>query len=156
MKDKTEEAGDSLRIHVGDPLPQFTVLTLGGDIVSRDSLLGDVSLLVFFSTKCEDCRRTLPELQKAYVALQGRKVKFLCIARDESADVVAPFWQQNGFTMPCAPQKDRGIYNLFASSVVPRIFISDRNGIVRFTHDDTALPNASTIESEMIFLLKTE
>lgn len=156
LSEKHEEPADSLRIHVGDALPLFSAVTLTGDTVSSASFRGCVSVITFFSTKCGDCRLTLPELQKAYVSLEGQDVRFLCIARDEQADVVAPFWSDNTLTMPCSPQPDRRLYELFATSVVPRIFIADTSRTVRFLHDDTLLPDAETIVSEVKILLKTE
>lgn len=152
LSDKHDEGADPLRVHVGEALPAFTVVTLSDDTVSRDSLLGHPSVLVFFSTQCGDCQRALPELQRAYEQLKPQGVRFLCIARDEGCDVVAPFWEANHLSMPCSPQPDRRVYNLFATSVVPRVFISDSSAIVRYTLDDRTPFSADFIIQQIRYI----
>ena len=55
--------------------------------------------------------------------------------------------------MPYAARPDREIYNLFATSVVPRIYISDAAGIVRYIMTDSPNPDEATITSALDKLL---
>ena len=121
--------GDEI-VQVGDKLPRFSVVTTTGVQVSDSTLRGMPSVVVFFNTECGDCRKELPVLQKLYEEV-GSDVSFLCIGRKEPVQQVADFWQAQALTLPCAPQPDRTIYELFARHTIPRVYISDASGVVR-------------------------
>lgn len=116
-------------LQVGDRLPEFEVVLNNGDQVTTESLRGSDSVIVFFNTSCGDCRRELPEIQKLYdeCLRQNRPVRFICISREEGAASVAKFWEENNLTMPYSAQTDRRVYNLFASSGIPRLYEADKN-----------------------------
>lgn len=133
-----EEEEDLLyvtKVNVGDKLPDFSVTTLDGKTVSTSSLLAqdkDV-MIVFFSTTCKDCQLQMPEIEA--LTHSNSDVVCLCIGRNQSFDDVETYWQANHFTLPCAPQTDDHIYKQFAESGIPRIYLSDRNGIIYFCSD---------------------
>lgn len=139
-------------IAVGDPLPQFSVTLDSGETVSTDDLDGRVSLILFFSTKCSDCREVVPVVDRLYQKYVDR-VAFVAISRAEGPEEVARFWNEYGLTMPYAARPDKEIYNLFATSVVPRIYISDRDGIVRCIMTDNPNPDEATITTALDKLL---
>lgn len=116
-------------LQVGDRLPEFEITLNNGDVVTTESLWGSESVIVFFNTSCVDCRRELPEIQKLYneFLMQNRPVRFICISREEGAASVAKFWEENNLTMPYSAQTDRRVYNLFASSGIPRLYEADKN-----------------------------
>lgn len=120
-------------LQVGDRLPEFEITLNNGDMVTTESLRGSESVIVFFNTSCIDCRRELPELQKLYdeFLMQNRPVCFMCISREEGAAAVAKFWDENHFTMPYSAQTDRRIYNLFASSGIPRLYEVDKDLVIK-------------------------
>lgn len=129
-----EEKGASLG--VGDRLPEFSVETSDGAVVSNVSLMGNVSVIMFFHTGCPDCQQALPVMQLAYDEYAPLGVGFICISREEGADEVTPYWERFGYTLPYSAQSDRHIYSLFATSIVPRIYISDAEGVIRHVYTD--------------------
>lgn len=138
------------RIQVGDTLPQFEVALHGGGTLSRDSLLGGCSVVVFFNTECPDCRRELPRIDSLYVAMRAdTDFRLVCIAREDGAASVGRYWQQQGFQMPVSPQNDRAVFHLFAYSNVPRIYLSDARGVVRYIHDDQSMPYCGQLLEEV-------
>lgn len=129
------------RLEPGEQLPQFTVRLLDGGDVDTFDLLGNPSLVVFFSTTCPDCHRQLPEIQAAYVQLVG-SVSFLAIARDEKEDLVRAFWNASGYSLPVSAPGDKTIYDIFdrgSQTGVPQVYISDPQGKVIRTADDKNL-----------------
>lgn len=140
-----EEPADSLQ--AGDMLPEFSVVMSDGSIVSRESLSGRRSVICLFNTGCQDCRQELPELQRAYEICSEFESapQFVCIARDESADDIASFWSANSLTLPYSPQDGRDVYDLFAKSGIPRIYISDSSLRITAAYGDTSMPTAEEI-----------
>ncbi len=116
-------------IKEGQLLPVFSVGLLDGTVVATDSLYGHPSVIVFFNTGCLDCRKELPVLQQLYEEF-GRRIRFLCISREEAAEKVAAYWCEHGLTLPVSAQADRAVYSLFACRTIPRIYISDAAGRV--------------------------
>ena len=147
----TEDVPDSgATVAVGDKLPDFTVTLADGRLVSRDDLGGRVSVIVFFNTTCEDCRRELPVIDRVSRG-QDDTTSFLAIAREEDEEAISAFWEAEGLTLPYSPQPGREIYSLFATSGIPQTFVADASLTIRaiFGPDDNldAEALAALIES---------
>lgn len=128
----------------GDKLPDFSVTLSDGRRWSPADAAGKVCVIVLFNTGCGDCRRELPEVQKAYDALAG-EAELVCIAREEDEAAVGAYWRENGLTLPYSPQPDRKIYSLFASSVIPRIYVADGRSVITAVFTDSDAPEAYVI-----------
>lgn len=141
-----EDEGPEWSVGVGDTVPRFSVSVSDGRTVSTGDLEGKRSLIAFFNTTCPDCRRELPVLQQAYDCVKTRKdVEFLCIARSEDATPIASYWAEAGLTMPYSPQPDRRIYDKFASTGIPRIYIVDEELHIAASYAPEAIPPAQTL-----------
>lgn len=131
----------------GDSCPEFTIEMNDGEILSSSDLKGRESVIVFFNTGCGDCRRELPEIQKAYDVIQkgNLDIPIICISREEDKESVERFWEANSLTLPYSAQTDRRVYNLFASSIIPRIYILSPQLIITRCWSDNPLPTAEEI-----------
>lgn len=128
-------------VSIGDPLPKFEVTLNNGETVSSESLQGKVTVIIFFSTTCRDCRRELPQLETVYRHFEGNDdVIMFAISREEKPGAVEAFWMEHDLSIPYSTQADRTIYNLFATVGVPRIYIADQRGIIEAAFEDSAFP----------------
>ncbi len=115
-------------VRVGGPVPAFNIINY-----NSAQTVGKITLLTFFDPACPDCRRELPLLE--YVCENMKDTpdfEMVNIARDRTLENLAA--TEGGgrwLSMPCYPDPDRSIYNLFATSTIPRIYLIDRQGIVR-------------------------
>lgn len=150
-------------IKVGDQVPDFTVKMNDGTTVTGASLREGVSLIMFFHTSCPDCQNTLPSVQRIYDEFLDKGVSFAVISRSQVAedtrDVqgnlvpgVAAYWNEQGYTMPYSAQPDRTVYNLFATSRVPRVYICKDGEIIRF-YTDNPIPTYEELLSDVESLL---
>jgi hypothetical protein len=136
---------------VGDKLPEFEVTMNDGSVVRTADLLGQPSVVVLFSVDCPDCRHELPEIQRLWNMNQadslipGQRIPIVLIARKCMEEDIKPFWQFAELTMPYSPQPDRRVYSLFAPRVIPRIYVSDAQGIIRHMYVDIGMPTAEII-----------
>ena len=120
-------------VRVGDQLPDFSVEVIDGSsrTLFNSGNLEGMTVIVFFHTGCVDCQRELPELNSYYLRHQKEPgFRMVAIAREESEESIAAFWQQNNLSIPYSPQTDRRIYNLFATQYIPRVYICSAQGIV--------------------------
>lgn len=122
-----EENGSKLA--AGDRMPNFSVIMNDGHVISSDDIVDKIAVIIFFNTECKDCRFELPELQQAYEATANHS-EWIAIAREEESNSIADYWRKEGLTIPYSPQSDRSIYSLFATSGIPRIYISSEQTIL--------------------------
>ena len=126
--DETKE-----RVAVGDRVPLFSVeMVKDGErsTFSTAQLTGE-TVIVFFNTTCPDCQRDLPKLNQYYLKHKvDEGFQMVAISREEGEEDVAAYWKDNGLQIPYSAQNDRRIYELFASSIIPRIYFVSAQGVV--------------------------
>lgn len=144
INEKDDEYAD---ISPGDVIPDFEVMMNDGTVVTDDLLKSGPSCIVFFHTSCPDCRSVLPFIQRLYDEFGPEGVRFAIISRDETEDTIGPFWEKIGFTMPYSAQSDRTVYELFAKTRVPRVYISDVRGVVKAVFTDNPTPGYDDLVS---------
>lgn len=148
---KEREKGADLG--VGDVIPDFEVTMSDGSVVSGEDLRQGVSCIVFFNTSCPDCRAELPEIQRLHDEYALKGVSFALISRSESMDDVADYWAANGLEMPFSAQETRHVYSLFAKSGIPRVYMSEKGGIIRHVFADNPVPAYDELKSALYGLM---
>ena len=121
-------------VKVGDRVPAFsveTVLADGSTATFSTARLTGETVIVLFNTSCSDCQRELPRMNDYYLQHCGDKgFQMVAISREEGAESVAAYWKEQGLSIPYSAQTDRRIYNLFATSVIPRTYFCSADGII--------------------------
>ena len=148
---------DIIEIKVGDNLPSFQVTMNNGDVISNETLQGNISVIVFFHTSCPDCQEILPIIQQLYDEYQSKEVQFVLISRECDAEEIQTYWDSKGLSLPYSAQEDRTIFNLFASTRIPRIYIADKDSMVRYIFtDDPQNPTYDELKESLVSLLTIE
>lgn len=125
-------------INVNDILPNFELTNTNGERVSTTSLKGKVSVIMFFNTNCKDCQRELPGIEKLYQLYKdNHDFELVAIARSENESDVASYFEKNKLTFPFCSDKNREVYALFATTTIPRVYLSDTNLSVRWMQAET-------------------
>lgn len=134
------------KLFVGDTIPPFKVVTLSNDTITRDNRQAGTLVILFFHTECGDCQKELPRMEEAYRQHQNDSLwQLICIGRSEPKEQVVRYWQQQQFTMPVSPQNNRLVYERFAHSGVPMLYIVDRKNRIRAVFDDQDMPTSEEI-----------
>ena len=128
------------RVHVGDHVPLFSVEIEADGVHKRFSttqLTGE-TVIVLFNTSCSDCQRELPRLNEYYLQHRADEgFEMVAISREEGEESVAAFWKEYNLSIPYFPQTDRRIYNLFATSLIPRVYYVSPEGIITHVFIET-------------------
>ena len=138
IDDEKELETGTVELQEGDALPDFQVTMSDSTVVRTEDLRGQVSLIVFFHTQCPDCQAEFPILQRLYEECPY-PFRMVSISRKESAASIQQCWKKNGWTFPYSAQNDARIYHLFASSRIPRIYVSDEHCIIRAIYTDSPI-----------------
>lgn len=120
----------------GMEVPDFEVKMFDGQTVQIKDLKGKVVLLNFWATWCPDCIREMARVQTDIIdRFQGKEFVFLPISRQDSYEKIKTFREKRGYTFPMGMDPDRKIYAQFATAVIPRNFVIDRNGKICYTEE---------------------
>ena len=143
---------DYSKVKVGDQLPTFSVVSHDGFIFSNQTIADKPVIITFFYTPCIDCKILLPIIDNLYRQYPDQ-LHWMCISRNEGIAEISTYWYENDFLLPYSAQEDRSVYNLFAYSGVPRIYIANMNGIIIATFDDSNMPSYEQLESILLSIL---
>ena len=122
-------AGNQTNSPVGHRIPDVTIRSLDGELLSLRTLMGTPMVVNFWASWCVPCRQEAPVLAAAARQTAG-KVLFFGIdiqdsdaaARTYEAEVKSPY--------PVGPAI-RGSYRDFGVTAPPETFFVDRHGIVQ-------------------------
>jgi peroxiredoxin len=142
-----EKAGRDLE--VGDRLPDFEVVMNDGTTVSDDILKGNISVVMFFHSTCPDCQSALPRVQQLYDEYVSKGVLFALISREQPAEEIEAYWRAIGLNLPYSAQNSRIVYELFAKTRIPRIYINDKDGIIRHIFTDDPVPAFNELKESL-------
>lgn len=144
---KEKQTGADLK--VGDTLPDFEIVMNDGSMVTDDVLKETVSVVMFFHTSCPDCRQVLPEMQKIYDEYASKDVNIALISREESILSICAFWEEIGLKMPYSAQTTRKIYEKFAYERIPRVYICEKGGTIRYIFTDDPNPSYDDLKASL-------
>ena len=142
-----EEQG--VELVVGDRLPDFEVVMNDGSVVDDDILSEGVSVVMFFHTSCPDCQQAQPRMQQIYDEYISKGVYFAFISREESAVDIESYFNEKGLKLPYSAQNDRKVYEQFAQTRIPRIYICEKGGIIRYIFTDDPVPTYDLLKSSL-------
>lgn len=130
------------------PAPQLVAETwVQGDAQDLASLRGDVVVLYFFATWCENCEKLRPfllDLQKRFEAMGVRWVGIVDHSKGQTPENVREFLAPHGIRFPVMMDKG-GMSAAYRGQKIPDIVVLDRLGRVRW-HDNPANLQDATLE----------
>ena len=144
---KEEQRGADLRI--GDIIPDFEVMMNDGSVVTDDDLKKNVSVVMFFHTSCEDCQQALPVMQKIYDEYASENLQIVLISREQDKNSIDVYWNENCLKMPYSAQNDSKVYKKFASTRIPRIYVNEKGGIIRYIFTDDPVPSYDYLKESL-------
>ena len=150
-----KEGKEGKDLVAGDYIPDFIVTMNDGTVVTGASLREVPSCIMFFHSSCPDCRQALPVMQEIYDRYVSKGLRFALISREEEGASIDAFWKENSFTMPYSAQSTREIYNLFAETRVPRIYICEKGGRIRNIYTDDPVPDLNELDRAISYVCGT-
>ena len=123
--------------------PEFTLRSLDGVDVSLAEYRGSVVILDFWATWCKPCTRTFPELHALQQDYAERDVVLLVVSLDRSAQRARDHLVENGFATDNVLwgsfEEARAVKALYGVGGIPRTFLIDRAGTIRYSGYPTRL-----------------
>lgn len=124
---------ETVLVRVGDTAPSFELTTLGGDVFNLESHRGKVVLVNFFATWCPPCREELPYLEEEiWQRFDREDLAVIVIGREEDDEIIRPFVEKHGYTVPFAGDPEMIAYSQYADRYIPRNFVIGPDGVVLY------------------------
>lgn len=115
----------------GQPAPDFSLPSLGGENVRLSDLAGQVVLVNLWATWCPPCKAEMPTLNAFYENHRQAGLVVLAVNHQEDAATVAAFIQAEGFSFPVLLDQQAEVMGLYQAQGLPTTFIIDRKGVIQ-------------------------
>lgn len=141
---------------IGDQAPVFSCKTIDGKTIDLSKLQGKIVMINFFATWCGPCNLELPVLQKNIWNKYKDNPNFvlIIIGREHSEKEVMLFAAKKKFTMPFAPDPDRGIFKLYATQNIPRNIIIGKDGKIIYQSSGYSVSEFKELEDFLAAKMK--
>jgi thiol-disulfide isomerase/thioredoxin len=122
----------SMQHHLlNQPLPTLHAReTLNAGALDSTELAGKVVVVKFFAEYCAPCKATLPATERVHKS--HGDVAFVGVSLDESRAAAARLVDAFGISFPVVYDASRVFQGKFRVNEMPRTFVADKQGIVRW------------------------
>ena len=124
--------GDSQKkTKVKKSVPEFSLTSLDGNQITRDSLKGKVVILDFWATWCAPCRAAIPHLANLYETYKDQGLEVIGVSLDNGKSEAVDFIKRNRVPYPIAMGTDNSITkDLGNISSLPTIILLNKKSSI--------------------------
>ena len=149
---------DSLSLDEGTEAPSFCLPSFKQDYVYLRDYCGEklrkpwlkkkyVVVISFFASWCKPCIAEMPHLEKMNQEFKDKPVKFFLVNVGEDKEKINNFLKTHTTNLPILMDRFQKTAEKFDALKLPRLFILDKNGIIRKSQRGFSSPEL--FESEM-------
>ncbi len=116
--------------------PDFTVTTLEGKTITKASLAGKPTLLMFWASWCGTCQHELPNVKALYEQHKAKGLQAVAIGFQDEEAAIRGYVQahQSTFVFPAAYDTGNWVAGLFRARGTPTFVLLDAQGRVAMIH----------------------
>jgi len=123
----------------GRPAPEVVAETIDGEPFRLRAHRGEVVVVNVWATWCAPCRLEMPGFVDLQDSFRDEGVQFVGIAVDrDGAEAVRPFVEEQGINFPQIANPAVAARH-FPGEVVPRTYLVDTQGRIRYRHSGVLL-----------------
>ncbi len=139
-------------VHEGDKAPAFSLDSLNGQGKATIAP-GKVTLVDFWATWCEPCKKSFPKYQELYVKYQASGLEIVAVSVDDDNSGVAEFAKEYGAKFPVGWDEGHKIAAAYEPENMPSAYIIGRDGVVKKVHRGFHEGDDAEIEKDIKDLL---
>jgi cytochrome c biogenesis protein CcmG, thiol:disulfide interchange protein DsbE len=121
------------QLRIGSRLPPITFTGVDGTQYRiPESLKGNVVILHFWQIGCSSCKLEIPAMDVLYKQYQRKGLEILAVNVGQKKEDVRSFSGELGVSYPLLIDPDEKGARLFGVADIPRTYVIDRTGMVRY------------------------
>lgn len=155
--DKKDEGGGAGKepsgpVKEGDKAPTFSIDSLNGQ--GKVAVTpGKVTIVDFWATWCEPCKKSFPKYQELYVKYKASGLEIAAVSVDDEKGEIPSFAKTHGAKFPVGWDDGKKIAEKWKPENMPSAYIVDKEGVVRHVHKGYHDGEEKEIEKELKSLL---
>jgi peroxiredoxin len=154
---KEEDSVNEFKLNINDAAPNFTVEMLDAKKIALSDLKGKVVLLNYWATWCAPCLMEFAQIPtKILEKFKDKKFVFIPISIGESKEIVKQKMSEMrkyGVTFNVGIDPSKKIWNEYATGAIPKSFVIDQNGIIKYVSIGNADGSVDKLAKEISNLL---
>lgn len=137
---------------VGKPASSFALASMnGGGKVGIEK--GKVTVVDFWATWCEPCKKSFPKYQELYVKYKASGLEIAAVSVDEEKKEIPAFATTYGAKFPVGWDEGHKIADCYKPPNMPSAYVIDKQGVVKFVHNGYHEGEEKELEKEIKSLL---
>lgn len=155
---KRKNHNDELNLNINDTASEFTVQMINGQKIKLSDLKGKVVLVNYWATWCAPCLMEFAEFpEKILEPYKNEDFTLIAISIGESKEKVEQKMNKMkkygvDFNVGIDPTKE--IWDKYATGAIPKSFLIDQNGIIKYISIGNADGNVGKLATEIKKLLE--
>ena len=139
-------------VKVGDSAPTFSIDSLNGQ--GKVALAtGKVTIVDFWATWCEPCKKSFPKYQELYVKYKASGLEIAAVSVDDEKGSIPAFAKSHGAKFPVGWDNGKKIADQYKPENMPTAYVIDKQGVVRHVHKGYHDGEEKELEKEIKSLL---
>ncbi len=119
-------------MHINEPVPDFDLPDLNGDLVQLSELRGKIVIVNFWSCECPHSERTDRQIMSMFVQWRDDVVLLSVAAnRIETPEAIAQAARTRRLPFVLL-DAEHWVADLYGAQTTPHVFVVDRHGILRY------------------------
>ena len=133
--------------------PDFVLKSLGGDNLRLSEYRGEVVLINFSASWCGSCRTEMPLLDDMYERYRTAGFQLLGVNLDHDRSKAQDMVDTLGVEFPMLFDEQKNVSRLYQVEDMPLTVLIDRQGVIRFVHEEYRKGNEQDYVAELRELL---
>lgn len=114
---------------------------------------GKVTIVDFWATWCEPCKKSFPKYQELYVKYKASGLEILAVSVDDEKKEIPDFIKTYGAKFPVGWDDGKKIAECYKPPNMPSAYVIDKQGVVKFVHNGYHDGEEKELEKEIKGLL---
>lgn len=140
------------KAEAGKPASTFSLSSVNGGAKMAVEK-GKVTIVDFWATWCEPCKKSFPKYQELYVKYKASGLEILAVSVDDERQDIPDFIRTYGAKFPVGWDEGHKLADCFKPPGMPTAYVIDKNGIVKFVHTTYRDGEEKELEKEIKSLL---
>lgn len=136
---------------VGRNASTFSLAAINGGKTGVEK--GKVTIVDFWATWCEPCKKSFPKYQELYVKYKASGLEIVAVSVDDEKKDIPDFIKTYGAKFPVGWDEGHKIAECYKPPSMPSAFVIDKNGTIKHVHNGYHDGEEKELEKEIKSLL---